>query len=100
MRQAIGRYGTNETGGAFVIGRRYLPLLVDALAWAAGLHLAVLTRYNFGLDGRREAGLVPMVSLAVALQAGFGYAGNLYRARFPFGTLDDVIALWRTVLAT
>jgi FlaA1/EpsC-like NDP-sugar epimerase len=84
----------------FVIARRFLPLLMDALAWAAGLHLAVLTRYEFGLDLRTESGLLPMIALAVALQAGFGYATNLYRARFRFGTLDDVLALWRTVLAT
>jgi FlaA1/EpsC-like NDP-sugar epimerase len=83
-----------------VIARRILPLLVDALAWAAGLHLVVLARYDFGFDLHREAGLAPVIALAVALQAAFGYATNLYRGRFPFGTLDDVIALWRTVLAT
>jgi FlaA1/EpsC-like NDP-sugar epimerase len=83
-----------------VIARRILPLVVDALAWAAGLHIAVLTRYEFGLDVYREAGLAPMIALAVGLQAAFGYAFNLYRARYRFGSLEDVTALWRTVLAT
>ncbi|MFF5296396.1 nucleoside-diphosphate sugar epimerase/dehydratase [Paractinoplanes globisporus] len=80
-------------------GKRFLPLFVDALAWAAGLNLAVLTRYEFGLDARRTAGTVPMIALAVALQAAIGHARHLYRGRFPFGTLDDVRAVWQCVLA-
>ncbi|MFC7277811.1 polysaccharide biosynthesis protein [Paractinoplanes rhizophilus] len=83
-----------------MIARRFLPLLVDAVAWAAGLHLAVLIRYEWGLDERGEAVLVPMILLAILLQAGFGYAGRLYRGRYPFGTLDDVRTVWQTVLAT
>ena len=83
-----------------MIARRFLPLLVDAVAWAAGLHLAVLTRYEWGLDGRRETGLVPMIVLAILLQAAFGHARRLYRGRYPFGTLEDVRTVWQTVLAT
>ncbi|MCU7722680.1 polysaccharide biosynthesis protein [Actinoplanes sp. KI2] len=83
-----------------MIARRFLPLLADALAWAAGLQLALLARYEFGLSLRMESGLVPLIVFAVGLQAAFGFVTNLYRARFRYGSLDDVVALWRTVLAT
>ncbi|WP_433359660.1 polysaccharide biosynthesis protein [Actinoplanes sp. CA-142083] len=81
-------------------GNSIVPLFVDALAWAAGLNLAVLTRYEFGLDARHSAGTVPMIALAVLLQAALGHARHLYRGRYPFGTLEDVRTVWQTVLVT
>src|SRR5689334_4534815 len=87
-------------GAAVAKGNSILPLLVDAFAWAAGLNVAVLTRYEFGLDARHAAGTIPAVALAVLLQAAFGHARHLYRGRYPFGTLEDVRTVWQTVLAT
>ncbi|MFI5892304.1 polysaccharide biosynthesis protein [Actinoplanes sp. NPDC051513] len=81
-------------------GNSIVPLFVDALAWAAGLNLAVLTRYEFGLDAHHSAGALPMIVLAVVLQAALGHARHLYRGRYAFGTLEDVRTVWQTVLAT
>ncbi|MET0423599.1 MAG: nucleoside-diphosphate sugar epimerase/dehydratase [Actinoplanes sp.] len=80
--------------------RRLLPLLVDGLAWAAGVILAVLTRYEFDLDAERIAGAVFAALIAVALQTGLGYSRYLYRGRYAFGSFDEVRVAWQTTVLT
>ncbi len=80
--------------------RRLLPLAVDGAAWAAGLSAAVLTRYEFAMDGRRLGGLGVAVTLAVVLQSGIGHARHLYRGRYAIGSFEEVRAVAGTVAAT
>ncbi|MFC7528293.1 polysaccharide biosynthesis protein [Actinoplanes sp. GCM10030250] len=79
--------------------RRILPLVVDAAAWAAGLLIAVLTRYG-ALNRDRIAGTVAAALLAVVLQAAIGHTRHLYRGRYRYASFDEVRAVAATTVAT
>src|SRR3569833_2420585 len=69
--------------------RRYLPFLVDAPAWTAGLSAADLVHFR------------PIVAaFAVAIHAGVGQAHHLYRRRHPVGSFEEVRAVTATVVTT
>jgi FlaA1/EpsC-like NDP-sugar epimerase len=73
--------------------------VVDLFAWAAGLLLATEARYDFALG---SAGLqnVAVVTLAAAVfHTVIGHRLWLYRGRYPFGSFDEVRAVFGTVVA-
>jgi FlaA1/EpsC-like NDP-sugar epimerase len=69
----------------------------DAAAWALGLVLAELTRYDFDVPSRHWADLAIFVVVAIALAIPVGYAFGLYVGRFRYGSFEEVAALARVV---
>ncbi|WP_328477498.1 polysaccharide biosynthesis protein [Actinoplanes sp. NBC_00393] len=80
--------------------RRLIPLLVDSVAWAAGLFAAVLTRFGGDLSSKRLAGTAAAVLLAVVLQAAIGHTRHLYRGRYRYASFDEIRAVAVTTGAT
>ena len=75
----------------------------DVIAWAAGLSVAMVLRYEFTFDpsGWGSFGLgnlAAAVLVAGAFQLASGVAGGLYLGRYRFGSFDEVLHLVRTVL--
>jgi FlaA1/EpsC-like NDP-sugar epimerase len=75
----------------------------DVMAWAFGLSIAMVLRYDFELDPNEWGffgigSLVGAVIVAGALQMASGLAGGLYLGRYRFGSFDEVLHLVRTVL--
>jgi FlaA1/EpsC-like NDP-sugar epimerase len=75
-------------------------LLLDSVAWLAGMVTAVWSRYEFGLTRANLSGAVTAGMLAVCIHALVGHARYLYRGRHPSGTVDEVMALATTALGT
>ncbi|MFD1373904.1 polysaccharide biosynthesis protein, partial [Actinoplanes sichuanensis] len=80
-------------------GARLLPLLVDGIAWGAGLLAAVHARYDFTPSHRHLAGALATVALAVVLQATIGHTRQLYRGRYRFASFDEVHGVATTTTA-
>jgi FlaA1/EpsC-like NDP-sugar epimerase len=75
-------------------------VLVDGLAWGAGLIAAVLTRYEFALTARQVA-LTGLAALAgAALHALTGHLRFLYRGRYRIASFEETRAVSVTVLST
>ncbi len=83
--------------------RLALQFTADVIAWALGLSIAMVLRYEFELDPTQWGffglgSLFGAVVIAGALQMASGLAGGLYLGRYRFGSFDEVLHLVRTVL--
>jgi FlaA1/EpsC-like NDP-sugar epimerase len=90
-------------GRALERHRLAIQFSFDVVAWAIGLSLGLVLRYEFTFDPEAWgpfslATLGAAILLAGALQLGAGLASGLYRGRFRFGSFDEVLHLVRTVL--
>jgi FlaA1/EpsC-like NDP-sugar epimerase len=87
--------------------RRYLfvQIFIDVTAWAVGLWLAMVLRFDFALDPDKWSlfdlrGLLAAIVVAALLQVVAGTASGLYRARWRFGSFDEVAHLVAAVAIT
>ncbi len=62
-------------------------------AWAVGLTLASLVRYNMELDATSRRGLLLAIGVTTLLQVVVGYVLSLYRRRHYYGSFEEVAAL-------
>ncbi|MEV4666427.1 polysaccharide biosynthesis protein [Microbacterium sp. LWO12-1.2] len=79
--------------------RRLAAAIVDSAAWAVGIVVAVMVRFEFDASIN---GWISMVVLAVVAAAGqiiIGYYLAFYRGRFSYGSFDEVRALGLAVTA-
>ncbi len=67
--------------------------LLDSLAWAVALCLAALLRYELDVRLINFAGLVLLISIAVATQLIVGWYMALYRGRYTFGSIHEARVL-------
>jgi len=94
-----------QFGTALERNRLVIQFTFDVAAWAIGLSLAMVLRYEFTVDPT-EWGPFSLATVAIAvvvagvLQLITGLASGLYRGRFRFGSFDEVLHLVRTVLVT
>jgi FlaA1/EpsC-like NDP-sugar epimerase len=65
----------------------------DALAWAFGVALATVIRYELALREVDWGSLLLVVLLAMPLQVAIGVASGLYRGHWRAGSFDEVGAL-------
>ncbi len=104
MRGAKERRGVIPRFGQLLERHRLaFQFTADVIAWALGLSIAMVLRYDFELDPGEWGffgigSLVGAVIVAGALQMGSGLAGGLYLGRYRFGSFDEVLHLVRTVL--
>ena len=90
-------------GRALERHRMAIQFTFDVAAWAIGLSVGLVLRYEFTFDPTEWGPfslttLGAAIVLAGALQLGAGLASGLYRGRFRFGSFDEVLHLVRTVL--
>jgi len=77
-----------------------MQCMVDSLAWAVGLLMADLFRYDFSRADVSWSGLSAVIPLAALAQVVSGMSAGLYIGRWRFGSFDEVAALVRSTLAT
>ncbi len=99
-RGFVARFGT-----ALERHRLAFQFSADVAAWAIGLTVAMVLRYEFTVDPSgwgpfSVATIMVAVVIAGVLQLITGLASGLYRGRFRFGSFDEVLHLVRTVLVT
>lgn len=70
---------------------------VDVAAWAAGLWLALLLRFEFDLTAWPLRNVVIATVLVAVTQLGVGVASGLYLGRWRFGSFEELAAVGRTV---
>jgi len=78
--------------------RRAAAAMVDAVAWIAGVVLAVLLRFEFTPSEAGWAGTIGLAVVAAGLHVAAGYATKLYRGRHTYGSFDEVRLLGMIVL--
>lgn len=71
---------------------------IDAAAWFVALFAARLLRVDFDLTNVPWLALLVLATIAAVLQLEVGWAAELYRGRYPYGSFSEVRALLITVL--
>ena len=71
---------------------------IDALAWAIGIVVGTLLRYEFEYDLVPWVRTLLLIPVAALIQIVAGSAAGLYLGRWRFGSFDETAALVRTVL--
>jgi FlaA1/EpsC-like NDP-sugar epimerase len=82
------------------LNSRDKALLLDSVAWLAGVNLAVWSRYEGVWTLEAAAGATALACLAICGHALLGHVRFIYRGRHRFGTFDEVIPLGTTVAAS
>ncbi|MHA7269635.1 polysaccharide biosynthesis protein [Arthrobacter sp. HLT1-20] len=67
--------------------------ILDSLAWAVALFLAVLLRYELDIGLINFVGLAVLIGVAVATQLIAGWYMALYRGRYTFGSIHEARVL-------
>ncbi|MHA7305484.1 polysaccharide biosynthesis protein [Arthrobacter sp. TMN-49] len=67
--------------------------ILDSLAWAVALFLAVLLRYELDIALINFVGLAALIAVAVATQLIAGWYMALYRGRYTFGSIHEARVL-------
>lgn len=74
--------------------RQYgLLFLLDAGAWAVGIVVALVLRFDFNLSRIHIGWTLTVIGVTIVLQLGVGWLTWLYRNRFEIGSFDEVRAL-------
>ncbi len=73
--------------------------LLDAVAWAIGIIVALVLRFDFGLQRIHWGWTLAVIGVAVILQLIGGWAFWIYRSRYAIGSFDEVRALVLNVTA-
>jgi FlaA1/EpsC-like NDP-sugar epimerase len=99
--QAEPSAGFGRVGPLFIRYRLPLQLAIDLMAWAVGLYLAMVLRFDSflprGWNRFHSPRILIAVAVAITIQTGAGLALGLYLGRWRFGTLDEVSHLAGTV---
>lgn len=80
---------------------RFTPLaqmVLDVLAWAVGITVAVYLRLDFHPLPVEKSGLLRFLPIAALVQIVVGSLIGLYRRRWRYGSFDEVAALVTTAL--
>ncbi len=77
--------------------KRVLQALLDNIAWAVALVLAVVVRYGLDTSKVNYARLVVMLPVVWIAQIWAGRSSGLYRGKWIFGSFEEVAAVARTV---
>jgi FlaA1/EpsC-like NDP-sugar epimerase len=102
MISAIGSWHANRPAvsawGVRLIDRRrghrwLVTALVDAVAWAAGVSLATMARYEGHVPRRSIMGIVALSLIAAAAVVTTGAITGLHRGRYVVGSFDEVTAV-------
>jgi FlaA1/EpsC-like NDP-sugar epimerase len=72
-------------------GRRATQAVIDSAVWAFAL--VACTTLRLGGDGLRAWRLVPLLTLVIVLQLAAGFGFGLYRGKWVFGSIEEVIAV-------
>src|SRR3954449_13502477 len=80
------------------ITKRLALVIIDDLAWAVGLSLAALERFNVQVDRVHWSGLVILLPFAWVAQLYAGRVAGLYRGRWMLGSFEEVAAVARAAL--
>ena len=67
--------------------------ILDSLAWAVALLLAVLLRYELDVHLINVPGMVALIAVAIATQLIAGWSLSLYRGRYTFGSIHEARVL-------
>ena len=87
--------------GQLLVRRRALiQSVIDSVAWAVALWLALLFRYDLDPSAADLWGLVAIIPIAALAQVVSGLGVGLYTGRWRFGSFDEVAALARSALIT
>ncbi len=78
--------------------RLAISLGIDAAAWALGITLAMLVRFELSFGEWRSWNVPAALTLFIALQIGSGFAFGLYVGRWRFGSFEEVAALVRAAI--
>lgn len=78
-------------------GSRYL---LDAAAWTIAIVLAFWLRYEFMIPAGAVVPMLWLIIVTVLEQLLMGFAFELYRGRFSFGSIEEVRALAFAVIST
>jgi FlaA1/EpsC-like NDP-sugar epimerase len=84
-------------------GRRYRNRIlasVDLAAWAVGLTVATVGRFDFSWAPVDEVGLLTAVAGAALLQVTFGLASGLYLGRWKVACFEELSAVAFAVIST
>lgn len=73
--------------------------LVDAMAWAIGIIIALVLRFDFSLARIHWGWTLAVIGVAVVLQLFGGWIFWIYRSRYSIGSFDEVRALVLNVTA-
>lgn len=79
--------------------RRAWASVVDALAWATGVLLAVALRFEFSMPPEGWVATLLVALIAAGLHVAIGYGSKLYRGRHTYGSFDEVRLLGLIVLS-
>ena len=83
----------------FFVRRRFaLQAGFDAAMWGVALALGTLLRRDFDLDKVDPSKVVMVWAVAIVVQVVFGRLAGLYIHRWRYGTLEEVVALSRSVV--
>jgi FlaA1/EpsC-like NDP-sugar epimerase len=77
-------------------GRRVTQATIDCAVWLVAL--VACTTLRLGPDGLRAWRLLPFLPLIVALQIASGSVFGLYRGRWVFGSIEEVVAVAQSAL--
>lgn len=67
--------------------------VLDSLAWAVALLLAVLLRYELDVKLINATGLLVLIFVAICTQLIAGWSLSLYRGRYAFGSIQEARVL-------
>lgn len=74
--------------------------VLDAIAWAIAIWLALWFRYEFAVPAAALAPAAILILVTLFGQLVFGFVFELYRGRFSFGSIEEVEALTFAVAST
>ena len=98
-KQAAGIPSAGQGSGPSGDGERkprlwlWSQAVLDSLAWAVALFLAVLLRYELDIGLINFVGLAGLIAVAVATQLIAGWYMALYRGRYTFGSIHEARVL-------
>lgn len=75
------------------MSRVWAKYLLDALAWAVAIVVAVILRYDLDAAQIEWSPIILLVLAAAAVQLVAGWLVSLYRGRHPYGSFSEVLAL-------
>ncbi|MCS3427540.1 FlaA1/EpsC-like NDP-sugar epimerase [Leucobacter aridicollis] len=67
--------------------------LLDVMAWALGIIIALVLRFDFALTRIHWGWTLAVIGVAAALQLLFGWVFWVYRSRYQVGSFDEVRAV-------
>ena len=99
-RKTVGNQATPATSAPRFLSRRDVyRLLVDGVAWFAGMTFAALARFDFAIEEIAFWAVAGFALAAIVLQFIIGHFLHLYRGRYRYGSFDEVSGLSAAVIS-